>query len=178
LFGLSAKLETGRLLGGLARIDADALDRTSVRDWVDARVRHPDVRRLVHALLRLATYADAPDTMSAGLAVRQLQAALASNVSYLHGGWQTLVDGVRARAEEAGAHVRSAAAVTAVERGADGGLAGVRLRDGELVGARAVVLALDAAAAAERLPRRPPPPHAAAAHPRPPRRLPVARAAP
>src|SRR5262249_36464830 len=38
LFGLSAKLETGRLLGGRARIDAHALGRTAVRDWVDARV--------------------------------------------------------------------------------------------------------------------------------------------
>jgi phytoene dehydrogenase-like protein len=152
LFGLSAKLETGRLLGGFARIDADALDHVSVRDWADAHIRHPDVRRLVHALVRLATYADAPDTMSAGLAIRQIQMALASNVSYLDGGWQTLVDGMRARAEEAGARVRTAAAVTAVERGADGAATGVRLRDGELVGARAVVLALDAAAAAEVLP--------------------------
>ena len=165
LFGLAAKLEAGRFLAGLARIDAAALDRTSVREWIDASMRHPDVRRFTHALVRLASYANAPDTMSAGVAVRQLQAALASNVSYLDHGWQTLVDGIRACAEEAGARLRTAAAVTGVERTSDGRVAGVQLRDGELVAARTVVVALDAPAAADVLPdglaRR----HAAAATP-------------
>ena len=165
LFGLAAKLEAGRFLAGLARIDAAALDRTSVREWIDATMRHPDVRRFTHALVRLASYANAPDAMSAGVAVRQLQAALASNVSYLDHGWQTLVDGIRTRAEEAGARLRTAAAVTAVERTSDGRVAGVRLRDGGLVAARTVVVALDAPAAAEVLPDGPTRRHAAAATP-------------
>ena len=120
LFGLSGKLETASLLSSVGRIDAAGLDRTTVRAWTSARVRHPDVRRLLEALARLATYANAPETMSAGLAVRQLQLAVASNVRYLDGGWQTLVDGLRARAESHGARLRVSAAVTAVERAADG----------------------------------------------------------
>ena len=82
--------------------------------------------------------------MSAGLAVRQLQLAVASNVRYLDGGWQTLVDGLRACAESHGVRLRVSAAVTAVERAADGRVTGVRLRDERVVPARAVVLALDA----------------------------------
>ncbi len=152
LFGMGAKLETASLLAGLGRIDADALARTSVRAWLADRIRHAGVRRLVEALFRLATYAHAPETMSAGLAVRQLQLALASGVSYLDGGWQTMVDALRARAEEHGARLRTGAAVVGLAHGADGEVTGVRLRTGELVAAGAVVLALDAAAACGLLP--------------------------
>src|SRR5262249_14651718 len=165
LFGLPAKLEAGRWLAGIARLDAEAAHRTSVRDWVNARVRHPDLRRFVHALVRLTSYANAPDTMSAGIALRQLQLALASNVSYLDGGWQMLVDGVRARAEEAGSRLRTSAAVGAVGREVAGGAAGVRGRGGEPVGGGAFVLARDAAAAAEVWPDGPARRHAASAVP-------------
>jgi phytoene dehydrogenase-like protein len=152
LFGIGAKVETASLLAGLRRIDADALARTSVRAWVSERIRHADVRRLLEALFRLATYAHAPETMSAGLAVRQLQLALASGVSYLDGGWQTMVDALRGRAEEHGARLRTGAAVVGLAHGADGTVTGVRLRTGELVAAGTVVLALDAAAARALLP--------------------------
>jgi phytoene dehydrogenase-like protein len=152
LFGLGAKIEVGGLLASLAKVDAEPLARTTVRDWVVGHIRHPDVRALVEALFRLSTYANAPETMSAGLAVRQLQLALAHGVAYLDGGWQTLVDGLRARAEEHGARIRTAAAAVEITYASDGAVAGVRLRTGESVPAAAVVLALDAPAAAELLP--------------------------
>src|SRR5262249_22188347 len=152
VFGLPAKLEAGRWLAGIGRLDPETAHHTSVHDWVNARVRHPDLRRFVHALVRLTSYANAPDTMSAGIALRQLQLALASNVSYLDGGWQTLVDGVRARAEEAGVRLRTSAAVAAVERTADGRVAGVRRRCGAPGGGAAGAPARAAAAAAGGLP--------------------------
>src|SRR5262245_16850937 len=152
LFGLGAKVEVGGLLASLAKIDAEPLARTTVREWLSGQVRHPDVRALIEALFRLATYANAPETMSAALAIRQLQLAVAHGVAYLDDGWQTLVDGLRARAEEHGARLRTGAAVVELTRRGDGRVAGVRLRSGETVPAAAVVLALDAPAAAELLP--------------------------
>ncbi|HEV7733750.1 MAG TPA: FAD-dependent oxidoreductase, partial [Candidatus Binatia bacterium] len=149
---LAAKLETGRLLASLPRVDASALNGTTVAAWTATAIRHPDVRRFVLALFRLATYANAPDTLSAGVAVSQLQLALAQNVEYLDGGWQTLVDGLRARAEAAGAVVRTAAPVTGIDVDAEGRACGVVLRDGTHIGARGVVLALPADAAAGLLP--------------------------
>jgi protoporphyrinogen oxidase len=77
LFGVAAKMETAKLLTGVARVDAEALVRTTVREWVTDQVRNASVRALVEGLFRLATYANAPEAMSAGLAVRQLQLALA-----------------------------------------------------------------------------------------------------
>lgn len=152
LFGVAGKVETARLLAGLARIDAAVLASTPLRDWLARDVRHDGARRLIEALFRLSTYANAPDAMSAGLAVGQLQLALAHNVRYLDGGWETLVDGLRARVEGHGGRVRTGAAVVELVIGAGGAMTGVRLRSGEVVPAGTVIVALDAAAAAPLLP--------------------------
>jgi hypothetical protein len=47
---------------------------------------------LVLALIRLASYANAPEELSAEVAVGQVQQALGSGVRYLHGGWGRLVE--------------------------------------------------------------------------------------
>jgi phytoene dehydrogenase-like protein len=138
LLGLGAKLEVARILGALGRVDTAALASRSVDEWLAREVRHPEVRHLLQALLRLSTYADDP-AQSAGAALDQLRLALAHNVLYLHGGWQTLVDGLRKAAVEAGVEVVTGARVEAVEH--DGAVRGVRLADGTLRRAAAVVVA-------------------------------------
>ncbi len=139
LFGLAAKFETARLLGTIGKIDAAEIRHETVRGWLDRRIRHPDVRRLVQALFRLSTYANDPARQSAGVAVAQLQMALASNVHYLDGGWQTLVDGLRLAAEAAGAKIVAGTRVAAVEQ--DDGVRGVRLADDTRHAAGTVILA-------------------------------------
>jgi len=136
LFGVAAKVETARLLAGLGRIEAAAHDAVTTRAWAEAHLRHPDVRRFILAVLRLSTYAHDPERQSAGAAIRQLQLALAANVVYLDGGWQTLVEGLRAQAAAAGVDLRAGAGVARVER--DGRVA---LRDGTALASDAVVLA-------------------------------------
>jgi phytoene dehydrogenase-like protein len=140
LLRLPAKLELARLLGAVGRIDAAALDRVTVRDWLARDVRHPEIRDLLAALFRLATYTNDPDHQSAGTAVRQLQLALAKNVTYVDGGWQTLVDRLRAVAEVAGVRLVPGRRVTRVEH--DGAVHGVLLDGGERVRATRVILAL------------------------------------
>ena len=53
--------------------------------------------------------------MSAGAALQQLKLALAGNVWYLDGGWQTLVDGLHDHAAARGAEFRTRARVDAVK---------------------------------------------------------------
>src|SRR6185503_10060186 len=66
---------------------------------------------------------------------------------YVDGGWQSIADGLRRAAEQAGAQVRTGARVEAIEiddgrvRGA-GRAVGVRLADGTLLAAGSVVLAM------------------------------------
>jgi phytoene dehydrogenase-like protein len=147
LFGLPAKLETARLLAGFGRIDPAPLLHMTVSDWLAANVRNADVRRLTAALVRLSTYTDDPDRLSAGAAIAQLQSALRSNVLYLDRGWQTLVDGLRAAAVAAGARIVTSMRAAAVERLATAWR--VRSADAWTTDASAVVVAAGPDAAAD-----------------------------
>jgi len=149
LFGLPAKLETARLLAGFGRIDPVPLTHMPVSEWLEANVRHPGVRRLVAGLVRLTTYSDDPQRLSAATAIAQVQSALRSSVLYIDGGWQTLVEGLRAAARALGVRIVTGARAAAVER--EAGTWRVRLADGKACEAPAVVVAADPDTVAELL---------------------------
>src|SRR5205814_4371868 len=98
----------------------------SVADWL--REMPPATAALLEALVRLTTYALAPGQQDAGAALRQLQLGQ-HGVLYLDGGWQTLVDGSRAAAEQAHVRCVARAAVRAVE--VDSRVRGVVFESGE-----------------------------------------------
>lgn len=130
LFGLPAKLEAARLLASFSKIDGSRLMTVSVREWLDQNVSHAEVRDFILAAFRVATYTNAPELMSAGTAIEQLKKAQDKSVLYLDGGWQTLVDGLREAALEAGVIIETETRIEAVTRGVSGAVEGVRLADG------------------------------------------------
>ncbi|MFP5265523.1 MAG: phytoene desaturase family protein [Blastocatellia bacterium] len=148
LFGLPAKLETARLLGSIAKLDGAAAMGMSLREWVDSHISHADVREFLLAVFRVSTYTNAPERMSAGAAIEQLKLAFTKSVLYLDGGWQTIVDGLMRKAEQAGVSVEAGAKVEVVLRDAAGAARGVRLADGREFGSRNVVIASSPAVAA------------------------------
>jgi phytoene dehydrogenase-like protein len=146
LLGFGARVETGRLLARFSRIDSAPFARTSARLWLEREAGHPETRDLFAAFLRLATYAKDLERMSAGVAIRQLQMAI-EGVLYLHGGWQTLVNGLARKAREAGARLETGVAVASLLT--DGGrVQGVRLSDGTVREAPFVLAAVDPRTAA------------------------------
>jgi len=147
LFGLSAKLEAARFLAAIGRIDANRFVGVSVREWLDQTLSHSEVKEFVLAVFRLATYTNAPDLVSAGAAIEQLKKAFATSVLYLDGGWQTLVEGLREAAVQAGVIIETGARADAVTRDAAGAVAGVRLADGRLIETSTVVIASNPSAA-------------------------------
>ena len=134
------KLALVRLLVALGAAKPQALAKTSVQGWLDQNVRRPQLHRLMTGLARTFVYSTALDLVSAELFVEKLQRALRHPVHYVDGGWGTLVDGLRVAAERAGARIVSNTYVDSIELD-DGHARGVRLRDGSLVRASAVVLA-------------------------------------
>jgi len=142
------KLRLGAFLGAVGRMDPTAYDDVTVEALFDDRRLEGAARGVAEAAVRVATYCNAPDRLSAGTAIRQIQAAL-PGVYYLDGGWVTILDGLRARAEALGVELRTSAKVEAVERG-ERGLA-VRLRGGEVIGASAVVITVSPKACARLL---------------------------
>jgi len=143
LLGAGAKLEAAALLARIGAVDAAALDDTTVSAWVERAARRPSVRALLHALVRVATYANDPGRMSAGAAVRQLQLVTRHSVLYLDGGWQVLVEALRTAALAAGARILTGARAVRVAPGRT-----VTLEDGTALPAAAAILATPPAEAA------------------------------
>jgi phytoene dehydrogenase-like protein len=146
LLGLGEKIEAARALRGLAELDPAALRGKSTTEWIEGTARRTGSRELLHALVRVTSYANAPDLVAADETVRQLQLGLSTGVMYVHGGWQTIADALRERAVESGAEIRTATRVTAVAPGR------VELAGGTALAARAVIIAASPAAARSLLP--------------------------
>src|SRR5262249_43482504 len=89
LFGPAAKFEAATFLASILKIDTRELMNETLRGWVDANIAHAKVKEFLYTAFRISTYTNAPDLMSAGSAIRQLQLAFSKNVLYLDGGWQT-----------------------------------------------------------------------------------------
>jgi phytoene dehydrogenase-like protein len=145
--GAGDKLALLRFLAALGMTEPSRLAHTSVRDWLDRKVRRPRLHRLMTAFARTFTYTTALDLVSAELFVEKLQRSLRHPIHYVDGGWRVLVDGMRDAAERAGARMVGGTGVDAVEID-DGRVLGVRLRGGDLVRASSVVLATGARDAA------------------------------
>lgn len=141
LLDFSAKFEAARLLATLPKMNARTFDRLTVSDFLAKEIQNPDARQLVQALFRVATYASDPERQSAGAALAQFQMALKQSVVYLDGGWQTLVDGLRTKAEKAGVKISAKARAIKVERDQSSRVTGVRLADGNFLPASSVIIA-------------------------------------
>jgi phytoene dehydrogenase-like protein len=147
LLGPGEKLEFGRLLTRLPRIDAAAETATPLSEFLAREVRSPRVRDLVLAVVRVTSYSHAPEQISAAAALEQLVLGLGQGVRYLDGGWQRLVDALEGKAREAGVTLRGGVRVERVVH--DGTVRAVELAGGESLAADAVILALGPAEASE-----------------------------
>jgi phytoene dehydrogenase-like protein len=90
---------------------------------------------MFEALIRVSSYSNVPEEASAGAALEQLQIAVRGGVSYLNGGWQTLVERLRHTAEDAGVNLRSDVSAQSVEHEL-GQVYGIRLSNGTRIPGR------------------------------------------
>ena len=125
-----------KLLATLPKLDVSRFETLTIREWLDRELSGSLARELVEALLRLSTYANAPDIAGVRSALAQLQLGVHGAVLYLDGGWRTIVTGLGAAARNAGAHVETSCTVAALEED------GVLLADGRKLKASAIVLAV------------------------------------
>ena len=133
---IADKFDAANMLKRLATQNPALLGRMDMREWLERNVRRPRVRALGQALVRLSTYSNDMALLSARAAIQQVQFALKQGVLYLDGGWQTLVDGLAAKAESLGVQISSGTPVERVECGS------VRLADGRRVDSTGTILAV------------------------------------
>jgi phytoene dehydrogenase-like protein len=91
LFSTAEKFEFALWFGKIMMAKADEASGISLVQWLSG-VHSTLVRQALLAIFRLATYVSAPDLMSAGAALKQLQMSARGVVIYPDGGWQQIVD--------------------------------------------------------------------------------------
>jgi phytoene dehydrogenase-like protein len=134
------KIELARLFSTLPRLKARSLAHISVQEWLERTIKRPQVRQLMASTARVFVYSPALDLVSAEVFVTKLQRSLKHPVHYVEGGWQTLIEGLRRVAEQAGVHIMTSRRVASVEYQNDR-VQGVRLSDDSVLPASSVILA-------------------------------------
>jgi hypothetical protein len=107
--------ESGLLAGLLKRIATGDYDGQGQSLRAVTAAWPPNVRNVIEALVRLTSYAHAPDLMDAKAALDQVRLSLAG-VLYIDGGWAGLVEGLAAIARKAGAELRTERRVWSVTK--------------------------------------------------------------
>ncbi len=143
----AGRWELGKLL---ARPRFAAEGDETVGAWLARAIRSPRARDLVRMLIRIATYTEPPDELRAKDALVQLEIAITAGVLYVDGGWQSLVDALRVRAEATGVRIVSGAHVEQLRAEGTGFAIAVRGQDDAR--AERVVLAVGPRTASALLP--------------------------
>jgi hypothetical protein len=84
----------------------------SMHDWIRREVSTEKVALFVQAMVRLSTYNNELDLLSASCAIRQFQAATTGGVMYLDNGWQSMVDAMRDYAVRMGVQIETGSSET------------------------------------------------------------------
>lgn len=132
----------------IARTSAADSAGVSTRDWLAALDLTPRAAAVLEALARVSSYVADTSVLPADVALGQLRLAW-RGVGYPDEGWQALVDGLRARAAEAGAELRAHTQVTGLS--GEPGAWLVRTASGAEITAAAVVVATGTPAGTRRL---------------------------
>src|SRR5690606_33696618 len=137
----AGKVRFGRVMAGARRWRPDELAARTAGCWCDGLGLRGDERAAVEMLARTTSYLADLELVSADVVARQLLLALDGGVDYLHGGWQTLLDGLAGAGRAAGVTHRRGRVAAVVPDGR-----GVRVElaaagDGEAVVAGAAVVA-------------------------------------
>jgi phytoene dehydrogenase-like protein len=139
------KLELLRFMAELPFKQTQRFDGISFQQWAEARFQDAGVRDLLETLARVTAYTNAPEVYSAGAFLAQLWLAFKSNVWYLDGGWQRLLEHLIQTAQAAGVEIVISKKVVNVRR-TDAGWQ-VACADGSFQLAASIIIAADPATA-------------------------------
>jgi phytoene dehydrogenase-like protein len=114
LLSWSGKMELGKLMMKLRKINAASIKPMTLRKWAETEVKDPMVRHVFYALCRTSTYCIDPDQQAASAVIKQVQLGM-KGVLYIDGGWQTIVDHLRMKAEENGVDILTNKSVASID---------------------------------------------------------------
>ena len=124
LLSLRGKGQLASALLHIRRFGGTRAGSVTLREWIDARMTDTRARRVLEALVRLATYTDHADVESAGPALAQMKIAM-RGVLYVDEGWQKIVDSLHRAAISSGVNFVSSSRIVGVQH--DGAVRAVEL---------------------------------------------------
>ena len=101
-FGLRTKIELAGVLARLPRLEPQEFANRTAQEWISEAVSSETAMSFLRSLTRLTTYCGQLNTLSADVAVAQLQLGLGQGVLYLDDGWATLVRALETRLRATG----------------------------------------------------------------------------
>jgi phytoene dehydrogenase-like protein len=104
----SEKTQLIRFYTRLRKVDTSILQSVSLQEYLEVQLPSLRVRNAILGLIRTSTYCHAPDLLSAGAAITQLQYG---KVIYVDGGWSTIVDQLKQQALAEGVTIHSSSSV-------------------------------------------------------------------
>ena len=149
LLSLRDKWRLAIFLNQLPGFEVATLSSISTADWIQQRFGNGALGHLIATLIRLTTYAGDLSRLSTAAAIEQLRLALAGNVLYVDGGWNSLIEGLREAAIRLGVQIRTRFHVESVECHQHGVL--IKETHGACEQARTAILAVGPQAAGSML---------------------------
>jgi phytoene dehydrogenase-like protein len=115
LFGARQKFEAGKLMlrirRGRQQVDDPSM---TARQWLDANTTDALVRQFIEATMRLTSYCNDVDSMSAAAALAQVRLGM-RGVIYLDEGWQKMVDALHSTAVTSGVNFVTSSRVVSID---------------------------------------------------------------
>lgn len=91
LLDFAEKIELVSILSKIRGMKTDHLTDVSLQSWMDSTAKSARVRSVLAAIVRLSTYSNCPDALSAAAAIKQI-ALTTGGVIYVDQGWQTIIN--------------------------------------------------------------------------------------
>ncbi|GGI16285.1 phytoene desaturase family protein [Gottfriedia solisilvae] len=128
------KMEFIRFYRHIRKMELDPLNGISLKQYLSTALSSNKVKDLIYTFVRLSTYSNNPELISARVAISQLRG---TSVLYLNEGWQTIVNNLISRAKEVGVTIQKKAVASKIS-GEYPELT-ISLKDGQMMKSRSIV---------------------------------------
>ena len=116
LFSSVEKFQMLKLLRTIKVSDPESFAGLNTRQWIDSQTDNKRLRQWLESMVRLTTYINAPEHLSASIAVCQLKLGFSDRAIYINNGWQTLVSQLRQQATSLGVQIYTRNKITSIEQ--------------------------------------------------------------
>lgn len=115
--GWKGKMQAATMLKRISDGKPLPAPETTAQEWIEQSITDGGARQLMETMIRVSSYSIDLAHFSAVAAMRQVRSGISPGVLYVDGGWQTIVDRLRAYAESLGVRITTGREVSSADPG-------------------------------------------------------------